>query len=306
MKELRWVGVLVLGLAAWGSAEAQPASPETEVVVEGEGSATLPPPPPVYPANFAMRPLTLPAMTLRADLGFQALHFEFGFPSDSDFTNSLGVGGAFGILDDLEVGLGGSSIAPTFLGVYASSGLRGLGGVLSPEGARGFIQPEIYGRYRFFSSDMVEVGAELGFSLPTDGADFGMTLGVPARLRFGESFALDLALVFLTSFGEDIDGDLDPFFVLSLNVAPRYAMDIFYVGVDTGFSMTLDDPELTFIPFGLEAGATLDLGPTVVVDVFAHGGLPLFLAPGSDGDKVISEVWMIGFGARFHVNVAGG
>lgn len=294
------MGVAGLVLALGQIAEAQDGTqtpPPDDYVME--------PPAPGYPVAFTQRPLTMPAMTLRGDLGFQLVHFDLGPFADSDFTTGLGAGVGFGIIDDLEVGIGGSSVAPTLLGVFASSGLRGLGGVLSPELARGFVQPEIYGRYRFYSSDMVEVGAELGLSLPTDDADVGLSLGVPTRLRFGDSFALDLALVLFMSFGEDGMGDRDTAYTLLFNIAPRYAMQLFYVGLDTGFTMLLEDPELTFIPFGLEVGATFGVGQAMVVDVYAHGGMPYFLAPGSDGDKALTEVWMIGFGGRVHIGLGG-
>jgi len=301
MSVFRWsvVGLVCLGFG--GSAAAQVGEPGLQS--ESEPVTTIPAPPRAYPARFTERPLTLPALTLRGDVGFQAVHFDLG-PMFSDFSTGLGTGFGFGILDDLEVGLGGSSIAPTLLAVYSSAGLRGLGGVTSPEEARGFVQPELYGRYRFFASEQAEVGAEIAFSFPTDDADFGLSVAVPARLRFGESFALDLALAFFTTFGEDIDGDLDPLFSLALNIAPRYAMEVFYVGLETGFVMSLDDPEVTFIPLGLEAGATLALGEALVLDVFAHGGLPYLLAPGDDDDKALTEIWTLGLGARIHFGLA--
>ena len=299
---LRWSMVWMVCLGLGGSAAAQTGWSEADSGVEGEA---LPPPPGAYPVTFTERPLTLPALTVRGSLGFQLIHFDLG-PMFTDFSTAVGTGIGFGIVDDLEVGLGASPIASTLQGVYATSALRGLGGVTSPEEARGFIQPELYGRYRFFASDVAEVGAELAFSLPTDDTDFGLSVGVPARLRFGGRFALDLALAFFTAFGEDVMGDLDPFFTLGLNVNPRYAMELFYVGLETGFVMPLENPETTFIPLGLETGATFGVDEALVLDVFAHGGLPYLLAPGADGDKALTEIWTLGFGVRVHYGFAAG
>ncbi len=262
-------------------------------------------PPQGYPVTFSQRPLTLPAMTLRGDLGFQILHLDLGLLGD-DTVTSLGAGVGFGILDDLEVGLGASPIAATLPSYATALSVRGLSGVLSPDYARGFNQPQLYGRYRFVSTETVEVGAELGFIFPANDADFGMNLAVPARFRFGDNFALDAGLGFFTSFGEDAMGDRDPDFWLTLNLAPRFAMEMFYVGLDTGFVMPLgEDPDFTIIPLTFEAGATLGITETMVLDLFAHGGLPYFIVPGSDGDKAITEIWTLGFGARIYIGLAG-
>ncbi len=305
------IGVVSLVLAFGQVVRAQEGQAPPPSYGEGEPTTQEDPnayvmeePPSNYPVVFSERPLTLPAMTLRGDVGFQIIHVDFGFGSDTTAT-ALGAGVGFGIIDDFEVGLGASPIAPTLPAYAAALSIRGLSGLLSPEGSRGFNQPQFYGRYRFFSSDSVEVGAELGLILPAEGGDFGLNVAVPARFRFGDSFALDAGLGFFTSFAEDAMGDADPYFGMTLNLSPRFAMEMFYAGLDTGFFLPFEDPEFTIIPLTFEAGATIGLSDTMVLDVFAHGGLPYFLIPGSDGDKAITEIWTIGFGARIYIGLAG-
>ena len=308
------IGVVGFVLLLAGVAQAQegqaappPAYGGPQPVDQGAGEpadAIEFPPPPAYPVAFTARPLTLPAMTLRGDLGFQVIHIDFGGPTSPTNATAFGAGVAFGIVDDFEVGLGASPIAPTLPAATQALSVRGLSGTLSPESSRGFNQPQLYGRYRFFSSDTVEVGAELGLIFPVDGADFALNVAVPARFRFGDNFALDAGLGFFTSFTEDAMGDADPSFGLTLNLAPRFAMEMFYVGLDTGFFMSLQDTEITFIPLIFEVGATFGIGQAMVLDVFAHGELPYFIAPGSDGDKAITEIWTIGFGARVYIGLA--
>ena len=259
-----------------------------------------------YPTNFAQRPLTLPALNLRADLAVSLLHLDFGFGDDT-FT-AIGAGAGFGVLDDLEVGLGQSPIAPIQPYIFGTSSQLGLGGVVAPDGARGFTPPRFYGRYRFLGGEpgsLAELGAELAFLLPTEYSDFGIDLGMPMRFHFGEMFALGVGVGFLVVFSEDAAGNSDAFYGLQLNLQPRFAMDFFYAGMDTGFSMDPENPDGTTMPLTFEVGGTFGIGSSMVVDAFVSGGLPYFLVPGNDGDKVISEIWQIQFGGRAHFDFSG-
>ena len=141
-----------------------------------------------YPARFTQRPITLPAMTLKADLAFHAVHQ----PDPIDSLFALNLGAAFGIIDDLEVGISGDRQGLTNL---PGNGLVPL--LVSPDFE--FRDIYLYGRYRFVNTESFEMGVELGLNIPTN-TDFGIFVAVPFRARFSEAFSLDGGLELVTFF----------------------------------------------------------------------------------------------------------
>ena len=252
-----------------------------------------------YPSTFTLRPLTLPRLALRGDFALTFAYFDFGI-GDPVTVIGMDVGGAFGVLDDLEFGLGQSPIAKT---LGAPFRLPGLGGDLSPDYARAFHAPHFYGRYRFVGTEAFDMGAEVGLVLPTEYTDLGIDVAIPMRIRAGGIFALDASVGLLTLFHEDEMGASDTLLRISVVVSPRLGNDIFYAGLDTGFSLPTENPERTGIPFMIEAGVTLDTGGATL-DAYGNAGMPQFIRPGSEGDVVFTKHWQVLIGARVHIGFA--
>ena len=249
-----------------------------------------------YPSRYTERPLTLPALHLRVEPQV-SLWISNAGSEDEVVLVLLNGGVGFGIIDDLEVGLGTSPIAPLMASASFQGGLAGLGGALTPAFVRGFLSPTFYARYRFAALPQLETGLELAVAVPANGRDVGIIFGVPLRVRGGDHFALDASVTGLV-----VPADDDVYGVLLVTLMPRFAWDTFYVGLNTGVMVPLDYPEDTHIPLLFEAGATLPVG-AAVLDTYVRAGLPFFVNPGADGDKVVTELWELSFGVRAHIGL---
>lgn len=238
-----------------------------------------------YPVNYTQRPIVLPALVARGDLNLSILRFNFmGF---SDTAVRLDIGGAFGIIDNLEAGISGERI-----------GLRRLGGLLplslSPD--FDFLDPYVYGRYRFVASDAFEMAGELGLVIPFNG-NFGFVAALPLRVRAGEIFSLDGGVEFEGIF---VDIGVETNFQPNLHIVlqPRIApIENIFFGLNTGVSIIDFDGDLTVIPLGFTGGYVLDIAPTRI-DLFAEFNFPGFIQPGSAGDTVVTEIYVFTLGAR--------
>lgn len=246
-----------------------------------------------YPANFTQRPITLPAMTIKADLAFGVLHL----PDPLDNTLVMNLGGAFGITDDFEVGISGDRQGLTNA---LGAGLVPL--YLSPDFDFGDIY--LYGRYRFLSSESFQMGVELGFNIPT-ATDFGLIVAVPFRARLGDIFSIDGGLEVFTVFADDTEVGI------RATVQPRIApVDFLYFGLDLGFVAGFTDPNVIIVPLGFEAGYVIDLD-TVKIDAYLNFSFPSlhysadFGDPiGRDGDAV-TDIWQLTIGARAFIGLGG-
>lgn len=269
-----------------------------------DGEAQAPPddyelPSEGYPTNFTQRPITLPAMTIKADLAFAVVHLPA--PLDNGFL--LNLGGAFGILDDLEVGISGDRqglnngilFGPT--GGIAANGLVPL--ILAPDFDFGDIY--LYGRYRFLNTDSFQMGVELGFNIPT-ATEFGLVVAAPFRLSLGDMFSIDGGLEFLTIFTDDAT------VALRATIQPRIApVDFLYFGVDLGIGFGFTNTKTIAIPLGFEAGYVIDLD-TVKIDAYLNFSFPVLYgsfdtgAGGREGDSV-TEIWQLVVGARAYIGL---
>lgn len=270
--------------APWGAAPPAPAPMDEPVPVAA------------YPARYTLRPLTLPALQLRANAQLSVQRFDL---LGEVTLVALGGGVGFGIVDDFEVGLGTSPIAPLAASARALGVHEGLGGLVRSPDSLGFLNPTLYARYRMVSSPDADVGFEFAVTLPRKGSDSAIMLGVPIRARGSESFVLDASVSLLLFTGErGFEGrHVDP--VLTVSLLPRFAQEHLYFGADTGFALYFEDPEFTFIPLLFELGGTLPMGGGVL-DAYARGGFPALFVPGSSGDVVITDFWELTFGVRAH------
>lgn len=257
-------------------------------------SASVEPAPPAYyPSHYGARPLTLPQLTLRAATELRVLHLDF-----SRFNPLVGVevSAGVGVTDDFELGLGSPALAPVVAATRVIGTHLGLGGWLRPEVSRGMLPPTLYARYRVFATDRVEVGVEFDGILPANGGSGGFALGVPLRVRPSPSFVVDAAVGVLVILGDGAFGGGSTDVVMSFSVMPRYAHDLFYVGLDTGLFFFTADANDVFVPILMEVGGTLRIAANTL-DVYARGGFPLLFASDS-GDAAYPETWEVSIGVR--------
>ena len=253
-----------------------------------------------YPANFTQRPITLPAMTIKADVAFAVIHLGGGL--DNGFL--LNLGGAFGILDDLEVGISGdrqglnNGVLFGAIGGVAANGLLPL--VLAPDFDFGDIY--LYGRYRFLNTESFQLGVELGFNIPT-ATSFGLVVAAPFRLRLGDVFSIDGGVEFLTLLT-----DPDATFAIRTTLQPRVApVDFLYFGVDVGVGFGFGNGNAIAVPFGFEAGYVIDLDK-IKIDAYVNFSFPVLygsldIGPGGRQGDTQPEFWQLLVGARAFIGL---
>lgn len=238
-----------------------------------------------YPLRVTQRPLTIPQRTVRIDAGFHANRYEacftvLGSRSCSGATTThLNLGGAFGILDDLEVG---ATLIP----------LR-----LTDDFA--FTNPSLYGRYRFMRTDQMQLAADLSLTIPVQsGSSFGMSVGVPAWFYLNEGFQIQTGLYYQATFSDPVSHGLWVPAVFNINV-----MDNLHVGIRTGLSLPFQNTGDTLsLPLGVEVGYALaGANNRPLVDIVPYFNFPQFLVPGSSGDVIGSGYWSTGVNARVYL-----
>ncbi|MBI2374345.1 MAG: hypothetical protein HYV07_10160 [Deltaproteobacteria bacterium] len=184
---------------------------------------------------------------------------------------SLGIGGAYGIMDNLEIG---TLLIP--LGI-------------SPEG--GFGDMQLYGRYRFLSGDF-SAAAQLTIQIPTSSV-FGLGFGLPISAMLGPDLKLlsgvELEVVF-ASPSALVNLDLPVTFLAKVAETAR-------LGVRTGLFMADLDTDGVSVPLGVLV--EIDAGPATIVPAFVW---PYFL--NSTGATL--GTFLVNLGARFEFDVQGG
>ena len=255
---------------------------------------------------YARRPITMPARTLRLSAFFSGHRQERA--TAQEFVFAFQIGGGYGITDDLEIGIGTEKIGPSAIGAgrSAASGWRPTGeGLLSfvvSDGDLDFGDIPIYGRYRFLSTDLVEIGAEFAVLIPTL-TDFAMRLGVPVRLKAG-IFALDTGLYASMVFGDDPSSGADDDFWGGLWIPVRPVINVadwLGLALTTGVHVGPFDGNYFAIPLGFEAIASFPMGTASMLDLVAGFEWPAFLRPATDNnDKAEVGTYVLSAGARLH------
>lgn len=230
-----------------------------------------------YPVKYAARPLTLSAMTLRAegDILFPKRLGLFG--AGGDFGVGLEIGAAFGITNELEVG---ATILPLSL---------------APDAEFGDIP--VYGRFAFLKGNL-ELGAQLGLTIPTS-SDFGLAPGLVGALHFGNG-RLDVGALLILQFGDVLGKGVDIPIVGSWNFS-----DTFFAQVRTGFQIGEFATPYAFtdglnVPLGVGAFYTIAKGDVPMLDVGATFDWPLYVNS-SLPDTLNFDVFVIALSARFHM-----
>ena len=181
------------------------ATPAAHAAVKSQGG---------YPDNPIDRPLVLPPMMLEGRGGLFLFRFSFGGAGFAN-TTGLDLGAGFGVMDNLEAGIGGNLFYNTIDVGYPI--------LLSPSVKSGDMA--VYGKYDLSSllsavaGDQLEVAGRLTLNLPfEDGSSFGIGLSTPARYKINDMFAavgdVSLSTFFASStvfiLGVDVGAMVEP------------------------------------------------------------------------------------------------
>jgi hypothetical protein len=260
-------------------------------------------------APYTARGITLPARTLRVDLGpseqginnsgtingpfgsAYGLHFgqqrtRVGGGVDETFADgiaTMGFGVSYGIIDALEVGANLMPIAiDTRYGFYTDNSSES-----------GFGNITLYGRFAFLRTDTVQMGAQLTMSVPTGVEAFGLGVGLPVSINIGDRLRLETGVemeMYLGDFGPD-----DSMISIDLPLAMTVGIgENLFVGGHVSFLLAdLEDVYLV-VPLGGHAGYSFR-GGALDADITASFNYSIFGDQDLDSDTRYSE-WTIGLG----------
>jgi hypothetical protein len=248
----------------------------------------------LLPMRLAERPLTLPALYLRAELDF-LLRTR---PSFVDMTGgtiepdpfvSIALGAGFGITDDVEVG---ASILPISFSPITRFG--------RPPEITGL--PWIYGRFRFLTAPF-ELGAEARIYLPVpqpDGpegnidADFAADLAMLARFHLSEMVRLDAQIFFRLAIPNSMsDTGFGIGIPIDVTVSP---LEFLFAGA--GIAPLIDRFEAFVLPVSLFVGGTIPVDGKPLVDITGRFGLPLFVLVRESETTVNGDPFELGITVR--------
>jgi len=297
--------------------EAQPVKPETETIVEqtsvGEAVTVTAAPGWRYPKAIASRPLTMEPFMIRGSFIVHvkraASDRETGMLASKPLV-AIDLGWAFGVRENLEVGVSGHRIGSP----SANAGQALFPIVVSPEG--GFGDMPLYVRYSFLQRDYLEMAGDLVLLLPT-GTNLALTLGLPMRIRARAPVTVDTgAQVVVLSNGAGLNVDLPV--KATYSVTPSG----FLFG-ESGFSFqnlarnvtggSFDDGSLAFpvarnqvlVPLIIGGGYSHVLKNIVMLDVFAQVGWNpfVYLNPPTGIDVVpVADSWVLAVGVVIHTS----
>jgi len=233
---------------------------------------------------YSQRGITLPSGTLRADATFGLMRISAGTVSAT--ATFLSLGAAYGVMDNLEVGVSGYRQGSFSTGV----GTGALPFQLTDEFNFGLVTP--YARYRFFQSEGLQVAGELTTILPTaSGSDFGVMFGAPVRLMLAQMIAVDTGVFMRATFGDSTISDLVVPLSLVVNVMPELFLlartQFIYADFDT-----------TIVSADLGGGYTIEgADGEPMLDLMATFGFPTLLV---DGDS-FTNLWQANVTAAFRL-----
>ncbi len=255
---------------------------------------------PYYQVAYTRRPLTIRRFMIRGDAGLGIERFPDVAGVDIDPLVTLDIGGAFGVFDELEVGVsryrvGTSMIANGEVGRPLGQGLIPL--IFSPDFDFGDIP--VYGRYQFFQNDMFEIAGDVVLVIPSN-TDFAFHLGVPVRIHVLEDLAIDTGIEFRATFFDGPGTDT----TLGIPVRATYNItENFFAGGVTGVQAIDFDGDRTAIPLGVHGGYTLVKNDRPLLDLMGEFTWPAFLVPGSPGDKAPTGLFAFLVSASFYYSL---
>lgn len=242
-----------------------------------------------YPVRYANRPLTLDPMMVAVDVGFRVLHLEFdtGFGTIDENFASLGFGGRIGVIENLTLGVSNNRGGGQWMPGQPQGAVSFL---MSPDFEFGDIP--IFGRYRFFDSELVELAADLVILIPTN-SEFALSVGLPVRFHFSDMFALDTGFEFRVRIkdGPDDDTVTDLFIPVHpiLSVTDNVALHL-HTGIAT------PDFDGWVIPLHFGGSYTIAGETAPIADISAGFGFPVLF---NDADTT-AKIWQIDIDATVY------
>lgn len=261
------------------------------------------------PTPYVDRPLTLPEMTLGAELDVSFNHAELAFGPFSEAYNGafIDIGGRFGILDDIEVEAVVVSLATEEYAIWpigaeaidgADWGMTRLGATL-----------------RFFAEDSAEIGARFRFLIDNN-ATIGLNAGLPIRLRVPGVLRFDTGIAFIGMI--QTQSEDAQFGLIDVNQNPSapepgiplrltfQAIEELFIGLNSGFGATdVSEDGSIFFPLGASLGGTVGIGNEMLLDLIGSFNFPLFGIPAANDldASVGSELWQVGFAGKFYLPI---
>jgi hypothetical protein len=169
---------------------------------------------------------------------------------------------------------------------------------MSPDAEFGDIP--LYGRFEAFESEVVKLGIDAVFRIPTS-TEFAFLGGMPLRFIVQEQFALDTGLSFTVN--NNPQGPAIWTLELPLKFIAN-ATDQFFVELMSGMSFfdlshtigtvtsgLLQGP-FYFIPLGLGSGYSVKAGGTMF-DIMAHFRFPTFYGFTSRDSELTTDLWQV-------------
>ncbi|NOY94249.1 MAG: hypothetical protein GXP55_23985 [Deltaproteobacteria bacterium] len=237
---------------------------------------------------YSQRGIVLPSGTLRADASFSVMRPPNDMGTASPTGTFLSLGAAYGVMDNLEVGVSGYRQGSLSTGVTT--------GALPFQLTKDFNLAEIapYARYRFFQSDGLQVAGELTTFLPTGSdSNFGVMFGAPVRLMLAQMIAIDTGVFMQTTFADSTINDLVVPLSLVVNVMPEL-----FLLARTQFIYS--DFDTTVVSADLGGGYTIEgADGEPMLDLMATFGFPTLLR---DSDAS-TDIWQANVTAAFRLGI---
>lgn len=255
-----------------------------------------------YPLAYALRPMTLPRLTLAPELDLEvgrALN-SVGTASSRYTLAGLNVGAAFGITDNIEVG---AFVLPI---QFAPSVSYGSGGDPAAN-------LQLFGTFRFLHAKQVEIGARLRtYFITTSGAGAQIVPSVPFLFHLGKIARIDaeIALPITARGSSAAPGSVNPGgAVVGVAVPVSFAINVIeplYLGASSG--VRVEDfgnaKRSFFIPLGFFAGFTIG-GRRPIVDLAAYFQWNHFAQPSGgalgNGDKIVAGDFHTGLAVKGYI-----
>ena len=239
---------------------------------------------------YSQRGITLPSGTLRADATLGVGRTFNPVTSAFDTATFLSLGAAFGVTDDLELGISRYRQGAMSNSDGASRNLGGSGLLpfqLTKDFNLGVVTP--YARFRVLHDETLQLAAELTLILPTaTGSDFGAMFGVPFRLMLARRLAVDTGLFFRAIFANKTITDL----VLPVGATVNLTPALFLIA---RLIFTYADFKEKLLALDFGGGYTVEGDDGPMLDLLVTFGFPRMLVDGHGA----SDPWQLNVTAAF-------
>jgi hypothetical protein len=262
-----------------------------------------------YDLRYANRNLTMPRGMMRGTFDTVVGRRTEGLFGPSGTISTMNFGVAITLADDFEIGFSryrtgsfpGVSVFPSF--GFGGEGLITFS--MSPEAKFGDIP--FYARFEAFESDVVKLGIEAVFRIPSR-TEFGFLAGIPLRFIIHEQFAFDTGAEFV------VDNNPQGPSIWSLNLPFNFvanATDQFFLKLNSGMNLFdlsgtvgiatsgLVQGPFYFIPLGIGAGYTVEAG-SAMMDILASFRFPTFYGFTTSASDLNAETWQVTIGLNLY------